>query len=97
MSPRDWRDDAACRYSDPEAWFPDSGVHEPATRICMDRCPIREACLEHAMTHEGSADQRGRWGIFGGLNATQRYRLYLDRVNARKRAERAARRKERAA
>lgn len=46
-----WRDQATCRYEDPELFFPigTSGPAllqtEQAKAVCA-RCPVREQCLE---------------------------------------------------
>jgi hypothetical protein len=47
-----------------------------ATYICRNSCPVREACLAEAMTTEGNATDKHRFGIYGGLTAIERARLY---------------------
>ncbi|MFC3386870.1 WhiB family transcriptional regulator [Couchioplanes caeruleus subsp. azureus] len=65
----DWRDDALCAQSDPEAFYPDKGGSTgPARKIC-GRCPVREACLQYALAHDE------RFGIWGGLSDRERRRL----------------------
>lgn len=69
----DWRHHAACAQpgEDPETWFP-TGIAGPALdqtaraqAVCR-RCPVRPACLEHAL-REGLDH-----GIWGGLTEDQR-------------------------
>lgn len=70
----DWRHNAICRDEDPELFFPvgDSGPAQlqtaEAKAIC-GRCPVREACLQWALT-TGLAD-----GVAGGLSEDERRKL----------------------
>jgi WhiB family redox-sensing transcriptional regulator len=64
----DWRDEALCAQTDPEAFFPESGHVEQAKRVC-GRCPVQAACLEFAL----STDQR--FGVWGGRSARERRAL----------------------
>lgn len=69
-----WDSDAVCRQVDPDLWFPEEGtsnVH--AKRICA-RCPVRDACLEYALTHDE------RFGVWGGLSTRERRALSRDRT-----------------
>ena len=53
-----WRKRAACRGIDPEVFYPVSDEDaEEAKAICA-MCPVRQACLEHALPHTPS---RSRW------------------------------------
>lgn len=68
----DWRDQALCAQADPELWFPD-GDHtisqgQKAKAICRT-CPVQAECLEEALT------SGERFGVWGGLTATERNRL----------------------
>ena len=62
--------DAVCSTSDPEAWFPGetSSPYDRAFRICCS-CPIQRECLKF------SFDNREEFGIWGGVNETQRLSL----------------------
>ena len=67
-----WRDDAAC-LDHPTEWF--TGPHEPgdtrrAIDVC-DTCPVKQPCLEAALSIEASADL----GIWGGTTPTTRRAL----------------------
>jgi Transcription factor WhiB len=54
-----WRRSAACLDRDPALWFPDQGDQGiEAKRIC-EGCPVRVACLDHAVR---SNEQHGIWG-----------------------------------
>jgi WhiB family redox-sensing transcriptional regulator len=71
----DWRDDAECLTSDPEAFFPSARiplVHvqqiDNAKAIC-GRCDVAEQCLEYAL----STGQE--YGIYGGLTEKERRKL----------------------
>lgn len=83
----DWRGDALCAETDPEAFFPEKGAStREAKQICA-RCPVRAECLD------GAIERGEKFGIWGGLTTQQRQKL-----RARHYAEReAARRVERAA
>lgn len=60
---------AACRDTDPEAFFPlGSSGGKTAKRVCR-RCPVRALCLTWAM--DAGMDH----GIWGGLNEDERREL----------------------
>jgi len=64
-----WRDEALCRQTDPELFFPGKGEScEPAKRVC-GRCPVLAECLRHALDH-GEND-----GVWGGTSPRQRRAL----------------------
>jgi WhiB family redox-sensing transcriptional regulator len=72
----DWRDQALCTQTDPEAFFPAQDVTTGLTRrvtrrMCQD-CPVRPECLEFALTLESVPA-----GIWGGM--TERERRLLKR------------------
>ena len=67
-----WRDDAAC-VEYPAEWF--TGPHEPgdtqrAIDVCTT-CPVKQPCLEAALSIEVSADL----GIWGGTTPAARRRI----------------------
>ncbi|MEU9161869.1 WhiB family transcriptional regulator [Streptomyces sp. NPDC048424] len=78
-----WRHEAACRWEDPDLFFPvgSSGPAlvqiEEAKAVCH-RCPVRENCLQWAL--EGGQD----FGVCGGMSEEERRA-------AKRRAARAAR------
>jgi WhiB family transcriptional regulator, redox-sensing transcriptional regulator len=62
-----WAGGAACQGHDLQEWM-DDGPDLPtgaARAICAD-CPVRAACLAHALTHDEP------WGMWGGLTARER-------------------------
>lgn len=82
----DWRDAGLCRQEDPELFFP-KGYEGPwqliiddAKAVCR-RCPSQDNCLNFAL------DENIGYGIFGGLTDKER-------ANLRRRAVRAAARKD---
>lgn len=60
-----------CKQEDPELWFP-VGITGPAqlqTEEAKDlcgMCPIREACLEYALSHAVE------YGVWGGKSESER-------------------------
>ncbi|MGW1080258.1 WhiB family transcriptional regulator [Kitasatospora sp. NPDC002522] len=73
----EWVPDAACRYVDPELFFPSqhsSAVQQrglAAKRVC-NACPVREPCLAAALVN------REPQGIWGGLTTRERHRLFVE-------------------
>lgn len=68
-----WQKDAACRGVNPELFFPTRGDDtRVASRICSS-CPVREECLEYAISHVE------KFGIWGGLSERERRRLRRQR------------------
>ncbi|NNJ04185.1 WhiB family transcriptional regulator [Streptomyces sp. PKU-MA01144] len=61
----DWHEHALCRQRDPNLFHPTTGESSnPAKQVCT-ACPVRMACLEHAIAH-------GESGVWGGTTAGQR-------------------------
>ena len=66
---RDWHDSALCAQTDPEVFFPEKGFPaQDARRVCT-ACPVRDACLDYALTN------RERYGVWGGLSERERHRI----------------------
>ena len=69
----EWRLDALCAETDPEAFFPEKGGStREAKRVCTG-CDVRAECLEFALANDE------RFGIWGGLSERERRRLRLQR------------------
>lgn len=76
----EWQYEGACRETDPETFFsPDSergprrrGREAAAKALCAV-CPVRRACLEHAL------QVREPYGVWGGLNINERESLLQHR------------------
>lgn len=69
-----WRDQAACRHTDPSLFFPtgSTGVaieHIEAAKDVCRSCPVQEACLRFAFETNQEA------GIWGGTDEDERRRL----------------------
>ena len=66
-----WREFARCRGVDPETFYPvsdDDDAADEAKSICA-LCPVREACLEYALS------TREKNGVWGGLTERERRRV----------------------
>ena len=64
-----WRELAACRGTDLEVFFPGRGEYAgPARRVCAG-CPVRQACLDYAITNRIAS------GVWGGLTERERRAL----------------------
>lgn len=62
-----WADRAACQGQDPEDWMDDApGRPTAAARAVCAACPVRAACLAHALAHDEP------WGMWGGLTTRER-------------------------
>lgn len=77
----EWHDQAACRGMGDELFFPPSeggalGVARvaEAKAVCAG-CPVRVTCLADALTRESPS---ARYGVYGGLSAVERGRLYVE-------------------
>lgn len=66
LPPRDWEAQALCRETDPELFF--GQQYADALTICR-RCPVKQDCLEHALTVPDLS------GIWGGTTRRERDRL----------------------
>jgi WhiB family redox-sensing transcriptional regulator len=70
-----WRQYARCLGADPETFYPppESDDGAVAAKAICAVCPVREPCLEHAITH------REKQGVWGGLDERERRRLVRQR------------------
>jgi WhiB family redox-sensing transcriptional regulator len=77
-----WMADAACRWYDPEIFFPAAAPYHarnaatPAIEVCSG-CPVQTACLNWCLTFEMS--QHLLAGVWGGQTESQRERLRTQR------------------
>ena len=65
-----WRAHAECRGTDPNTFVPEGRgnglrLYLEARQIC-DRCPVKTACLDHALSN---GEDMGMWG---GLTPNER-------------------------
>lgn len=64
-----WMARGNCAHETPARFFPSDGVGvEVARRICAT-CPVKEACLEHALVN------RIDHGVWGGASERERRRI----------------------
>lgn len=70
-----WRKRAACRGIDVEVFYPlsEDEVDAAQAKAICEVCPVRQACLEHALAH------REREGIWGGTTERERRRIVRQR------------------
>ena len=65
----EWMGIGSCRVERPAVFFPSDGVGvDVARRICAS-CPVKEPCLEYALT------ERIDHGVWGGASERERRRL----------------------
>lgn len=50
-----------------------------ALRALCESCPVRNACLEDALQHEGDAPRHLRFGVWAGTTPAERHTLALKR------------------
>lgn len=62
---------AICAQTDPEIFFPETGVNPHAAKAICSRCPIKDRCLEVAIANREPA------GIWGGLAPRERQAIIL--------------------
>ena len=68
-----WKADGACRWVDPDLFFPVSDLDAaPAKQVCA-HCAVRERCLDYAF------DVREFEGVWGGLTGSERKALHRRR------------------
>lgn len=65
----DWVQQGRCGEIDPELWFPAGGHSDTAAKEVCAGCEVRAQCLAYAI----EADEE--FGVWGGLNRTERLRL----------------------
>lgn len=69
----EWMRAGKCREVHPAVFFPSDGVGvEVARKLCAD-CPVKEPCLEYAITN------RIDHGVWGGASERERRRIMRQR------------------
>ena len=66
---QDWRDQALCAETDPDAFFPEKGESTREAKQVCTACTVRPECLAFAL------DNNERFGTWGGLSERERRRL----------------------
>lgn len=69
-----WVDLAACRGVDPALFFPEDGENASGAKATCRPCPVSAACLDFALATNQD------YGIWGGLNRTERARVRKSRA-----------------
>lgn len=65
--PGTWAAEAACGGMDSDEWMDDGpGLPTGAARATCAGCPVRAACLAHALAYDEP------WGMWGGLTTRER-------------------------
>jgi len=72
----DWFEQALCKQYDRDLFFSKGADTIKALSICA-RCPVREECLDWALSIEMKLPdiQRDVWGVYGGKTRKARLRL----------------------
>ncbi len=68
-----WRHHAACKGIDPDVFYPHEDEEAEAAKEVCGVCPVRQACLEHAL------GARERDGVWGGATERERRRIIRQR------------------
>ena len=70
--PGSWINKAACRGASPSTFYPERGLPlVEAKRICRG-CSVQPQCLDWAI------QEREKFGVWGGLSALERRRIWRD-------------------
>jgi len=73
LNTQSWRLQARCRGVDPDIFFPVSDEDAADAKVICSYCPVREACLEWALS------TREKNGVWGGLTERERRRVIRQR------------------
>ena len=75
-----WTENAACRGTDVNDWFPPRGAqtkHYARLKSLCAQCPVQERCLEEGLVR--SPEGYVPAGVWGGLTQRERIRLAKSR------------------
>ena len=72
---RRWQEEAACRGVDSSVFFPVTGDAFATARRYCETCPVKFACLDHALRYEDD-------GFWGGMSPEER-RKFKKRIGDR--------------
>jgi WhiB family redox-sensing transcriptional regulator len=75
-----WRNQAVCKGLDPAIFFPAVGGSSKEIKAICDSCPVKQECLEYALSISGDED---RCGIFAGTSARERSKMRALRASKR--------------
>lgn len=68
-----WKADGACRWVDPELFYPVSEADAVAAKQVCSQCPVQQRCLDYAV------DTREFEGVWGGLTGNERRAVHRRR------------------
>ena len=68
-----WSLKAACNGLDPQVFYPDPEDEGLEAKAVCEVCPVREPCLEHALSY------REKEGVWGGATEKERRRIIRQR------------------
>ena len=72
----DWMQHGNCRNYPPATFFPSDGVGVDIARKLCESCPVKQPCLEYALT------ERVDHGVWGGCSERERRRILKRRRQA---------------
>ena len=64
-----WMANGNCAHEPPSTFFPSDGNGVVAARAICEECPVKAACLEHALVN------RIEHGVWGGCSERERRRI----------------------
>lgn len=71
-----WQEQANCAGTDTDLFYPDRHETDWRAKQLCGHCTVRHECLQYAL------DTDERWGIWGGLNETERQGIKVHLVAA---------------
>lgn len=84
ISDTKWMARGNCAGKSPDFFFPSDGVGVEAARKVCETCPVKDICLEFALTN------RIDHGVWGGTSERERRRILKRRAAERRAAEESA-------
>ena len=69
-----WTQEAACRGTDTEIFYPVTQDEEAEALSICATCPVRAQCLDYAIRN------REAYGVWGGMTPEQRRRIRRERA-----------------
>ena len=69
-----WKHEGLCGQTDPELFYPEKGMTAAVPKRICARCPVRRACLDHALVHHEP------YGVWGGTTPDERKQLLVNQA-----------------
>ena len=70
-----WQEDALCKETDPEIFFPEKGGSTKEAKKVCGRCEVEEECREYALANNE------RYGVWGGLSEYDRRKIAAKKIS----------------